>query len=99
MGVFDYSAMTIEHLLQQSAIGIDDIDDFLVGQLGNLILVPPNLNEALGGKPFLQKKETLNKAGVKLDEIILKAKDWGRAEIDARTKYLAKYAYETVWKF
>ncbi len=99
MGVFDYSAMTIEHLLPQSAIGTDDIDDFLVGQIGNLILVPANLNEALGGKPFLEKRGVLLKAGVKLDEIILKAKDWGRTEIDARTKYLAKYAYETAWKF
>ncbi len=99
MGVFDYSAMTIEHLLPQSAIGTDDIDDLLVGQIGNLILVPANLNEALGGKPFLQKKRVLTKDGVKLDEIILNAKGWGRSEIVARTEYLAKYAYETAWEF
>jgi len=57
------------------------------------------LNEALGGKPFVQKRDILTKAGVTLDEITLKAKDWGRSEISERTKYLANYAYETAWKF
>ncbi len=99
MGVFDYSAMTIEHILPQSAIETDAIDDSIVGQIGNLILVPAKLNETLGGKPFLQKKEILSEVGVTLDEIILIAKDWGKSEIVARTKYLTKYAYETAWKF
>ncbi len=99
IGVFDYPSMTIEHLLPQSAIGTGDIDDSLVGQIGNLILVPKELNETLGGKPFVEKRDILTKAGFKLDEITLKAKDWGRPEICERTKYMANYAYETAWKF
>ena len=54
--------MTIEHLVAQSLIGTDGFTDALVGQCGNLILVPEELNDKLADKSFTQKKAILAEA-------------------------------------
>ena len=48
----DFDGMTIEHLVPQSEIGSGAFMDEIVGQLGNLILVPSKLNEKLADKSF-----------------------------------------------
>src|SRR5207249_614903 len=43
----DFEGMTIEHLVPQSQIGSGAFTDDIIGQMGNLILVPSKLNEKL----------------------------------------------------
>lgn len=94
----DYSQMTIEHLASQNLIGSPDLDEALIGQLGNLILVSEELNGRLGSKPFKDKKRILMEDGYKLPPIIEEATDWGAKEIRDRTDQLAREAYSSVWK-
>jgi uncharacterized protein with ParB-like and HNH nuclease domain len=96
--VVDYDLMTIEHILPQSQIGKNDINEKDVGQIGNLILVPSKLNAELGKKNFLDKKRILVSKNVLLDEKVKSATSWGRQQIEERTKWLAKNAYDEIWK-
>ena len=66
--VINYDLMTIEHILPQSKVGTNAINEKNVGQLGNLILVPSGLNNELGNKNFLDKKRILETKNVLLDE-------------------------------
>jgi hypothetical protein len=56
--------MTIEHLVPQRRIGANGFSEEIVGQLGNLILVPSDLNTKLDDKSFKEKKKVLKAAGV-----------------------------------
>lgn len=94
----DYDHMTIEHLVPQSLIGSDGYDDLIIGQLGNLILVPEKLNAKLKNKAFKEKRKILVDAGVVLPQEIKKADHWTPKEISARTEGMVKVAYETIWK-
>ena len=93
----DYGSMEIEHLVPQSMIGRDGYDDKLIGQLGNLILVAPELNRKLSNKPFKEKKEILLAENYPLRGEIRDAKEWGRVEIEKLTKTLTVEAYKDVW--
>lgn len=94
----DIQDMTIEHITPQN-IGKDDIErESNVGQVGNLIFVPTELNQSLNAKDFETKRKILIESGVKLDEPLLKAKQWSPAEIEQRTKWLAELAYNKIWK-
>jgi hypothetical protein len=93
----DYDQMTIEHIAPQNPGGGPPIPN--AGAIGNLILIPPNLNsKVLGNKTFDKKRAELQKAAVHLDQSILSATAWGDTEIEARTKELAKLAYEKVFR-
>lgn len=97
--VIDYDAMTVEHLAPQNSVSVSGPNELQIGgQLGNLILVPANLNNKLGNKPFKEKKESLANAGVFLDNIITGASSWDSQQIVRRTKWLANIAYKTIWK-
>lgn len=93
-----YEKMTIEHLAPQKPIGGKGPGSALVGQLGNMILIPEKLNGKLGNKPFAEKLRLLKHAGVSLEQEIEQAGIWGGTEINARTKRLADLAYTKVWK-
>jgi len=94
----DIQDMTIEHLAPQS-LGKDDIErESNVGQIGNLIYIPTELNQKLNTKDFKRKIKILLKSGVKLDEPLLTAKQWTPADIEKRTKWLAELAFKTIWK-
>ncbi|MGH9689238.1 MAG: HNH endonuclease family protein [Candidatus Acidiferrales bacterium] len=95
--VVDYEQMTIEHLAPQSLIGQVDYDDALIGQLGNLMLVPDGLNAKLRNKTFKDKKRILLEANFKLPKLIEEATDWTPTEIVARTEHMAEKAYQA-WK-
>jgi hypothetical protein len=95
--VVDYEAMTIEHLAPQKPPGGSSIPPEVVGSIGNLLLVPRNLNEELANKPFKKKREILLSAGVPLDDIVKKASDWREDEIQKRTRALAVRAQEEVF--
>jgi len=95
--VLDYSQMTIEHLAPQSpASGIADDN---VGAIGNLLLVEKGFNSNdLANKAFPAKKALLAKSKVFLDPVIAGAAAWTKAEIDARSAWLATNAFQKVWK-
>ena len=95
----DYDAMTIEHLVPQSAIGSDGYTDEIVGQIGNLILVSPELNVKLGDKPFRHKKRILEQTpGYEGLADIYAAAEWTPQDIEKRTLALAKEAYGATWR-
>ena len=94
----NYDLMTIEHLLPQSKIGHEGHTDAVVGQLGNLILIPQGLNGVLGDKTFQEKKRILLDKRVSLDEGIIAATLWDRGQIADRTRRIAKEAYDAIWK-
>lgn len=96
--VIDYDQMTIEHLASQSMIGTNGFDEALIGQIGNLLLVPETLNNKLKNRPFAEKKVILLEAGFKLPKGIKSVSKWGPADIRERTASLAKEAYDKVWK-
>lgn len=93
----DVELMTIEHLLPQSTIDDDGVDEALVGQVGNLILVPSDLNKKLGQKSFERKREILIENDVLLDAHVKDALDWSRFAIESRTKFLGNLAYDDIW--
>ena len=90
--------MTIEHLAPQNLIGTGSFSEEVIGQLGNLILVPSDLNTKLDDKPFKEKKKILQNAGVPLPSEFAKLTDLTPAAIQARTVNLAELAYQQVWK-
>jgi hypothetical protein len=88
--------MTIEHIAAQNAK--KPVSPESCAKIGNLILIDHDLNDKLGNKDFVDKRILLLKSKVNVDEIILEAIIWNEEEIVKRTKYLAKIAYNTVWK-
>ncbi|MCX5784235.1 MAG: DUF262 domain-containing HNH endonuclease family protein [Elusimicrobia bacterium] len=96
--VIDKDAMTIEHLVSQSRIGIGDFTEQVVGQLGNLILVSSKMNEKLRNKPFAEKKRLLVADGFKLPPKVAAATDWTVNDIKTRTQDMATEAFDKVWK-
>ena len=96
--VTNYELMTIEHLLPESKVGQNGICDADIGKLGNLIVVPAELNNVdLGNKGFLEKKQILESKNVLLDEKVKNATTWDKQQIEERTKWIAKVAYEKIW--
>ena len=55
--VIDFDGMTIEHLVPQRLTGTGGFSEEIVGQLGNLILVPPPLNTKLDDKSYKEKED------------------------------------------
>lgn len=93
----DYTQMSIEHIYSESPSSGSGGD--FVGLLGNLILLPKDLNVKLGNKDFKTKQAAYLKSGIPLDAQLLGAKAWGKTEIETRTQSLAELAFDTVFKF
>jgi len=96
----DLDELTIEHLVPQSRIGTAKWTDEIVGQIGNLILVPKNLNQKLENKSFKEKRELLreNKCKDMLPEYFLEIDQLTPELIIRRTTELAELSYKRVWK-
>ncbi len=93
----NYEKMTIEHIASQGKPTTEKIDQAHVAKLGNLILVPQGLNEKLNNKTFLEKRRILIDNNIELDDITNSSTSWTNIEIDERTNFLAKLAYEKIW--
>lgn len=94
----DYSQMTIEHIAPQSA-GSGTLKDDEIANIGNLLLVEKAFNgSTLGSKGFAAKKELLEKSKVFLDPVLANATVWTATQIEERAKWMAKSAYDKVWK-
>lgn len=94
----DYDRMTIEHICPQSDSDTGPIDYKHMAQLGNLILVPEELNEKLGKKSFVEKRKILDEHKVKLDEVLISSSSWTNEQIQLRTDWLANLSYKSIWK-
>ncbi|MBT7070737.1 MAG: DUF262 domain-containing protein [Anaerolineae bacterium] len=93
----DYSQMTIEHILPQKEIK-NGIADEIIGQLGNMILIPAELNDELKDKSFRKKKAILANANVPLSETLQNATKWDENSIKQRTLEMAEQAYTRLWR-
>jgi hypothetical protein len=93
----DFDQMTIEHLRPQSDINRGTMSADLIGQIGNLVLVPKELNGKLDNKTFLEKKKLLLASDYKLDNVLLEAKEMTEDVIVARTKLLGEQAFDRIW--
>jgi hypothetical protein len=93
----DYDAMTIEHLVPQSEIGVGDFSEAVIGQLGNLNLVSEDLNNQLADKSFADKKKLLQAKGA-LPSHLSGPSAWTAKDISDRTIAMAEYAHKKIWK-
>lgn len=92
----DYEQMTLEHIAPQKPKDGSEPSEYM-GTLGNLLLVNSKLNQQLSNKSFQRKKEILAKSKIFLDEIISNSSKWEDEEIQERTSFLARKAYEEIW--
>ncbi|MFA6432809.1 MAG: DUF262 domain-containing HNH endonuclease family protein [Candidatus Paceibacterota bacterium] len=96
--------VSLEHLLPKNP---DDITEWgmskdehekYVGKLGNLALVGGKINSKASNKAFAEKKKILVKSDLKTTVALVKSKKkWTMADIEFRTKELAKFAMSN-WK-
>ena len=98
--VADMDDLTIEHLVPQSSIGKNGWDEEAVGQIGNLILVPKEINERLENKTFKEKRDILKKSKMAgfLSEAFMNVDMLTPELISQRTRELGVAAYAEVWR-
>ncbi len=66
-----------------------------VHRLGNLILLPPDLNSEAGAQPFSKKKEIYKRSDLLMVREITEQKDWDRRTIARREDRLLEWAKRT----
>lgn len=69
-----------------------DYVDKHVNRLGNLLLLPPNINSKAGRKSFVEKKIIYKQNYLRMMDEVLAKRDWRRQEIEQREKELIKFA-------
>lgn len=95
----DLKNYTLEHIGPQNPpAGTATVSEEQIGTMGNMIFVTEELNAFLDNKDFPAKKKILADRGFPMDEILANATVWADIEVIARTKWLAKYAYDTVFR-
>lgn len=95
----DYSRLTIEHIAPESYKDHwEGTSSEFIGRIGNLILVPQDLNNDLANKPFGYKIAKLKERRVPMDDLLAQAEEWNNEQIEARSKELARIAYEEIFK-
>jgi uncharacterized protein with ParB-like and HNH nuclease domain len=95
----DQTRMTIEHLANQSRSTASVLSDEEVARIGNLMLITGELNGKLRNKSYAEKLKILKAAPIWTDDFLLGQKVWGREQILQRGTFLAKKAYDDVWRF
>lgn len=95
-----FTEMSIEHLISQSLGGDDPPEDFEsnVGQLGNLLLIPGELNSSMGNKEVPAKLKILKEYGYQFDPSLTALPEFDFMCAKKRTEKLAEHAYKVVWK-
>lgn len=106
----DLSTLSIEHLMPQTptedwfkALNVDEETYFYnLHRIGNLTLATKSDNSKMRNNVWEYKNEILkNTSHIKMNEKILKIKQWNTDEIEKRTKYLINkicelYPYPTI---
>jgi hypothetical protein len=67
-----------------------------VGRIGNLLLLPIQLNQEAQNRPFDMKKETYAKHNLRMVQEVCKERDWTLSEIEARETRIVDWA-RTRW--
>lgn len=86
------TAVTIEHVLPQSAGGTDDALQVKIDEIGNLALLEKRLNHQLGSKLFDDKRDSYRASDFNLTKQLAESDTWTTAEIEKRTKAFADLA-------
>ena len=96
------ASTTIEHIYPQSPSkdwvgklgrGRNQLEKN-VNRIGNLILLPPDINSEAGQKPFAEKKKIYKNNFLRMHAEVIKCRDWNKAQIDKREKVLLDWARE-----
>lgn len=87
---------SIEHFLAQAAASDDNIPIDIIGNIGNLFLLPKWLNEKLRDKPVEDKLKIIDDLSYPRPRTLLQIKEWGIDEIQDRARLLAHAAYDSV---
>lgn len=93
----DYSRMTIEHIAPENSRP-GSVSPEGIGRIGNLILLPEEVNHRIGNADFATKLAAYRSCGAAFDSVLGSATVWTDAEIEARTIVLAQRAYEQVFR-
>lgn len=94
----DFDELTIEHFEPQVSIGAEPWTAGIVGQLGNLFFLDPDMNGKLGTKPFSEKMQLLQDGGFSVPSDIFSASKWDPESVIAHTDSMAKVAYNDIWR-
>lgn len=90
--VADFTANTLEHVYAQNSVPFDQVMADSVHMLGNLAVLSPADNGAVGNLPFANKKAIFAHSQSPLNRRIAAENAWGSAEVDARQTYLKDLA-------
>ncbi len=89
--IVDFENLTIEHLIPQSSVGVDDS---LIGSVGNLVLVDEKTNsEDLRDLDPKAKLEILRDRGFPLEQFFLTNTEFTESEINKRSGLIAEKVY------
>jgi hypothetical protein len=73
--------------------GYEEVKD----RLGNMLILPKQINKGIDTKPFTEKKEAYVDSGFKLAEKAASYEEWNKGSVDEFQSWMAKQATET-WK-
>lgn len=88
---------TLEHIMPQDpsnwTLDPDDADKFdeLIGRLGNLTILTASDNAAIKNSPFPEKQVFYAEENLSINQSVIAASKWTRAEIDARQIELSQH--------
>ncbi len=89
--------LTIEHFLPQSAAKSDH-DEFVIGQIGNLMLIDSETNSKLSTSTFINKREILLDRGYKLPDYLMSVDEISEEVIRTNTSRVSELAWSSIWK-
>lgn len=93
--IFDIDSQDIEHIYPRNPTDETESEDMneMVNSVGNLTVLHPSINQALGNKKFEEKREHFEDSSLTLNqEIASKYSDWTAENISDRAKSLAEDA-------
>lgn len=85
------NAVTIEHVMNQSA-GASDDELITINEIGNLALLEKRLNQQLGSAAFAKKRDVYKKSEFALTRAVGSAEEWNRDKVSDRTAEMADLA-------
>ena len=90
--VLDIKSTTVEHIYPQNPRVVDAELEELVHAIGNLALLGPGDNAALGNKSFSDKRSTFQGSNLRLNRLIGNGRAWTSKDVKSRTTMLAQTA-------
>ncbi len=94
----DYVQMNIEHIAPENPRSGKGLPTEVVGSIGNLLLLPEDLNAKMGNKGFPTKKAAYVADSVPMDPVLAEAKSWSEKKVAARSEELAEVLHSKILK-